>query len=673
MDIYHGTDGQDGAPGGPGTGGAPGYNAPQYILNLVQSDFTDPNLQVQVFGGKGGNGGAGGTVLNPGDPTPSAGPGGIGGNAIVAINAVSAASVALQVYGGTGGNGSVSGIGGAAAIQFTGNTLTDSGPGSTWSSQSFYAESGRTGNGGDLNTGASMFIANNSFVGNATSENLTLSLGVKGAFAGIALANNLFDGGDGVDTLTLALSRFTLFPGDPGFGAVVIDLAAGVLVMSGNVNTIYHFENVTIAAPVLSGGPMFQTLLRGNGGNNVLTGNPIGPNTLTGGGGDDTLTGGSGDDSYYADQSDTIVEAAGGGTDTIYAIGNYILPDNVENLVMGLFSYNAYGNTLNNFIHSDGISGRGQYIDGGAGADTIEVYGTSDTYIVDNAGDVIIAHGILGTVRTSVSYTLSDNISDIQSLVAGDIDLTGNGLANHLDGSAGKNRLDGGLGADTMAGYGGNDTYVVDDAGDVVVEAAGGGTDTIVAGFSYGLVANVETLILSGSDNLGGTGNASNNTITGNSGDNALDGGAGADTLAGGAGDDVYTVDNSGDVVREIAGEGTDSVLAAVTYTLSANVENLTLTGSGAINGSGNDSANSLNGNAAVNSLFGNGGNDLLDGGAGADKMYGGAGDDTYYADNTGDRAYEYVTAGVDMGGNDLVYASVSYTLLPFIENLTLT
>ena len=71
-------------------------------------------------------------------------------------------------------------------------------------------------------------------------------------------------------------------------------------------------------------------------------------------------------------------------------------------------------------------------------------------------------------------------------------------------------------------------------------------------------------------------------------GNDTLNGGTGADTLIGGVGNDSYYVDDVGDIVTEAANDGTDTVYSTVTYTLANNVENLTLQGTTAINGTGN-------------------------------------------------------------------------------------
>jgi Ca2+-binding RTX toxin-like protein len=174
-----------------------------------------------------------------------------------------------------------------------------------------------------------------------------------------------------------------------------------------------------------------------------------------------------------------------------------------------------------------------------------------------------------------------------------------------------------------MAGGAGNDTYVVDNTDDTVTEGSGAGTDTVQSSVTFTLGFNVENLTLTGTAAINGTGNTLVNALTGNGAANVLNGLAGADTMAGGAGNDTYIVDNISDTVTEAAGAGTDTVQSSVTVTLSANVENLTLTGTAAINGTGNTLANILFGNSANNILTGGAGNDtyLFSRGGGQDKI----------------------------------------------------
>ena len=125
-------------------------------------------------------------------------------------------------------------------------------------------------------------------------------------------------------------------------------------------------------------------------------------------------------------------------------------------------------------------------------------------------------------------------------------------------------------------------------------------------------------------------GNDGTDTLNGGVGADTLNGGAGNDKMSGGAGNDLYIVNASKDVVTELLNEGVDTVESSLAHTLGANVENLVLKGSGAINGTGNELANNLVGNGAANTLNGGAGDDIIDGGGGNDSLIGGQGADTY-------------------------------------------
>ena len=253
------------------------------------------------------------------------------------------------------------------------------------------------------------------------------------------------------------------------------------------------------------------------------------------------------------------------------------------------------------------------------------------------------------SVTFSAAGTNQSGIENITLTGTANINATGNGLDNILIGNSGANvliggdgndTLNGGSGADSMTGGVGNDTYTVDNAGDVVVELSSDtGTDLVNASVTFSAAgtnqAGIENITLTGTANINATGNALSNILTGNSGNNVLDGGAGADTMTGGAGNDTYYVDHLSDSVIELsANAGTDLVFSSVTFSAAganqSGIENITLTGTSAIDATGNALANILTGNSAANVLNGGDGNDTLIGGLGSDTLTGGSGADTF-------------------------------------------
>ena len=394
----------------------------------------------------------------------------------------------------------------------------------------------------------------------------------------------------------------------------------------------------------------------------------------------DTLVGGLGDDLYVVNSmGDVVTEAAGEGTDTIQvkiptAGPPYVLPDNVENgTLLNTVAFNLTGNaeanvltgngannTLLGLAGNDTLNGRAgnDTLDGGTGDDALNGGGGNDSYIVDSESDVVTEGVDAGTdtVSSSVSFTLGANVEHLTLTGSADIDGTGNALANTLTGNSGINILAGGAG---------NDTYVVQNDADSIVENLSAGIDVVKSSaLNFTLAANVEHLILTGDADISGTGNELKNILTGNSGDNALsglagndtlrggagndtlDGGEGTDTMVGGLGDDTYIVNIATDVVTEALNGGTDTVMASLNYTLGENLENLELTGSANLNGTGNGLVNTLTGNSGNNTLRGAGGNDTLIGAEGNDTLIGGAGQDTVTGGGGDDRVTMLVTAG---------------------------
>jgi len=568
--------------------------------------------------------------------------------------------------------------------------------------------------------------------------------------------NDTLSGGDGNDTLNGGSGADNMNGGlgddiyvVDNVGDVAGEVAGGIdLVQASITHTLStNLENLTLtgAAAIDGTGNAKDNIIVGNGADNVLSG-LAGDDTLKGGGGADTLLGGDGNDTliggtgadimdggfgndlYVVDNVGDVAAEVAGGIDTVQASITHTLSANMENLTLtGTAAINGSGNTRANVITGNSgnnvLSGLGgndtlsggsgnDTLDGGSGADTMDGGLGNDIYVVDNAGDVAAeaAAGGTDTVRSSITHTLSANIENLILTGAAAVNGTGNALNNVITGNSannvlsgqdGNDTLNGGAGADNMNGGFGNDLYIVDNAGDVAGEVAGG-IDTVQSSITHTLSVNLENLTLTGAAAINGTGNtranviigngannvlsggSGNDTLSGGSGNDTLNGGSGADNMDGGLGNDIYVVDNAGDVAGEVAG-GTDTVQASVTHTLSINLENLTLTGAAATNGTGNARANLITGNNANNvlsglagndtlkggggadTLLGGDGNDTLNGGTGADNMDGGLGNDLYVVDNVGD------VAGEVAGGVDTVQSSVTFTLSTNLENLTLT
>lgn len=395
-----------------------------------------------------------------------------------------------------------------------------------------------------------------------------------------------------------------------------------------NVGTASSISSVNFSNGTSVGYSSLASQISGTSGADNLSGTAA-ANQIEGFGGNDTLFGLGGNDRIYGGDGDDQL-LGGDGADSLYG---------------------GYGN---------------DYLIGGAGADYLDGgAGTSDWAQYDTAAAAVRVD--LTSPGTNTGEAAGDRFVGIENLYgstyndtirgnAGNNILWGNAGNDSIIGEAGDDVLNAGTGTDTLVGGAGNDTYTID-GGDTITEAANAGTDQVNSSATYALAANLENLTLTGSAAINGTGNALANRITGNAAANVLNGGGGADTLIGGAGNDVYVTDG-GDTITEAADAGIDRVQSSATHILGANLENLVLTGTAAINGTGNALANSISGNAAAN---------VLNGGGGADTLSGGAGNDTYVTEGL-DVITEAAGAGVDT-----VQSSGGYTLAANLENLVLT
>ncbi len=431
----------------------------------------------------------------------------------------------------------------------------------------------------------------------------------------------------------------------------------------------------------LTGNAYAQRIL-GNAGRNILSDG--------GGAGVDTLSGFEGDDTYIVRNAQTrIVEGTGGGNGDRVAAGvSFELDagDDIELLTTTSAGGTAHidltgngraqqitGNQGDNLVH-DG---------GGRGVDTLVGGGGDDRYIVSQSDAVIVELAGQGTDRVGVrvDYTLAADVhvellTTTSTEGTNDLALQGNAFSQRIVGNAGDNVLHtGGGAADTLSGLAGNDLYRVFNSEDAVIEGVDQGQDTVSAAVNYQLAdeAHIEVLQTngrSGTSDLELFGNAFAQRILGNEGANILadGGGAGADTLAGYGGDDVYIIRNAGSEIVEREGEGEDRVAASRSYVLQADdhIEVMTttsVTGTAAIDLTGNNLAQYIIGNA--------GDNRLSDGGGGAaDRLAGGDGDDRYVISNSAAVVEEYAGQG-----DDRVLTRVDYTLAGdvHVEHLTTT
>ncbi len=468
--------------------------------------------------------------------------------------------------------------------------------------------------------------------------------------------------------------------GTNGFGIENLTLTG-----SGNINGTGNAKDNRII------GNSGNNILKGGDGNDTIDGG-AGNDTIDGGFGFDSLNGGSGIDTVdYRFYSGVLV--ANLATGVVSFPGNSVLTDtvtNIENLLAGAGNDDLTGSSLNNLLDggagNDTLNGGlgNDTLKGGTGIDKMDGGDGNDIYIVDNAADFVgeqfddALGGTADTVQSSISYTLGSGTTSgsngfgIENLTltgSGSINGTGNAKDNRIIGNSGKNILKGGDGNDTIDGGAGNDTI---DGGFGFDSLNGGsGVDTVDYRFYSGvLVANLATGVVSfpgnsvltdtvtnienllagaGNDDLTGSslnnlldGGAGNDTLNGGLGNDTLNGGTGIDKMDGGDGNDIYIVDNASDFVGEqfndAIGGTADTVQSSVSYTLGSGttsgsngfgIENLTLTGSGSINGTGNTKDNRIIGNSGKNILQGGDGNDTIDGGAGNDTIDGGFGFDS--------------------------------------------
>ena len=556
------------------------------------------------------------------------------------------------------------------------------------------------------------------------------------------LGANIIDGGVGSDTLLLrGASGDYIFTRPTETSVIVTNRTAGIAeshTISNIERVVFGYTtvaaigdtSVTLSSLLGNIASAYSDELSGDDNRNLFDGLE-GNDTLLGRGGDDTLIGGLGNDSLAGgDGDDKLIGGLGndtlnGGlgifdradyssvvngvninlvTGVVIGIGDLGLSETGTDNLIGIEEiYGGSGNdifvTSGDLVYLNGGAGKDKFylgsggadIDAGIGNDFIEAGNLSMSPKdcdggegIDTISFLTMASpannnlGIRVDLRTGTMGSSSIHLSEFENAIGSNFndELIGNDQNNIIKGEGGNDTLDGGLGADRLIGEWGDDVYIVDGVWDNVIEDYDNGRDEVRSSGTYTLQRNVENLTLTDHGAINGTGNSTDNVLIGNDASNTLDGGAGKDTLNGGMGDDslyggigsdslyggdgndhldggigadlmvggmgndTYVVNSADDYIDESnMGGGIDTVLASKTFSLgplggycsvTGDVENLTLTGKAAINGTGNSLNNVLIGNVAANYLDGGAGNDTLMGGAGNDTLIGGAGADVY-------------------------------------------
>jgi Ca2+-binding RTX toxin-like protein len=298
-------------------------------------------------------------------------------------------------------------------------------------------------------------------------------------FAGLTSSLEAIDGGTGIDTLDTTTWG----------GIYSINLMTGATNFAGEAFT--NFENLTTGAGNDSvtgtdlanvirtndGDDMLDGLggndiLQGGGGNDVLDGG-AGADTLNGGAGADIMLGGAGDDNYIvALAGDVTTENFNEGTDTVFSYINWTLGANIERLDLEGSATNATGNALNNTLVGNSLN---NLLNGAAGSDYMRGGGGNDIYIVAAGGDITDEDPGQGTdtVRSYINWTLSADVERLELQGSGNLNGTGNTLANTLVGNSGVNIMNGGDGNDYIITGAGNDTLNGGNHNDTLVGGAG--------------------------------------------------------------------------------------------------------------------------------------------------------------------------------------------------------
>jgi trimeric autotransporter adhesin len=515
------------------------------------------------------------------------------------------------------------------------------------------------------------------------------------ALVGTANAgNDTLTANSGADTLVSGTTGTDSLVGGSGNDTFYVNNTADKVTDTSSTanNTLYSTVTYTLPTDV-------NTLILTGTAAIVGTGNThtdsitagAGVDTLVAGTGVATLIGGAGNDTFVINSaSDVITDTSTSTSNTISSTASYTLPTNVNTLLFtGTSALKATGNSGNDSLTANTgadtlVAGSGidTLVSGATGTDSL-VGGTgNDLFFVNTTADKVTdaTTSTSNTISSIVTYTLPTNVNALIFTGTAALQGTANSGSDSLTANTGADTLvaagagndtlvSGTTGTDSLVGGTGSDTFVINNTADKVTDTSTSAANILVSSVTYTLPTDVNTLILSGTAALVGTGNAHTDSITAGAGIDTLVAGSAVATLIGGSGNDTFVINSASDVITDTSTTTSNTISSTVSYTLPTHVNALIFTGTAALEATGNTGNDSLTANTGADTLVAGSGTDtLVSGATGTDSLVGGTGNDLFFVNTTADKVTDATSST-----SNTISSIVTYTLPTNVNALVFT
>ncbi len=535
-------------------------------------------------------------------------------------------------------------------------------------------------------------------------------------------------GGDGIEQIEGGSGDALIYVGNGGdaSGRTSVEAGSGATTVYGGngsdailggsgVDVLYAGDGGSTDSPTKVEAGSGSATIYGGAGVDQLLASDSGDVSIVGGSGIETLQGGGGNDTLVAGTDQDTINVLGSATTVEFTqnTGSVDIPDfgiqptylfdsgiSASDLtVTAAFADDGnaslvleYGDDMSVSIEG-GLSNPSesfQFADAGT-VDLAQLLTAANVESVDIAdpdgtGDLVFGADSNSTVDGGDEGDGGSGNDTVSEYGSGNTVLAGGG-ADQIDSAGDNNQVIGGAGSDTLDASGNNDTltagagattFVVNNSNATIEAPEPNSANQVLSSVSWTLGANLQSLTLTGAQNIIGRANDLNDTLTGGDGYDTLIGGGGADSLVGGAsptvmiggsGIDIFIVNNGADVVDNGSGNSASTVLSSVDYLLPENVSSMTLTGSADLSATSNSVGGMITGNAGNDTLTAGFGTDTLVAGPGVDTLIAVGGTTTFEVNNSSD----VVQLVGYYGYQDTIQSSVNYALPDYIDTLELT